>query len=142
MKSRLQPSQQGNFLLPELRSQLDPRQGLYKLAERIDWEVYEEAFGSLYSEEGRPALPIRRMVGLLLLKYLHNLSEERVVEFWSLSPYAQYFCGEEQMQWGPPCEASELTHFRKRIGPGGAEKIFSNLSPSRLGSLLGLIHRN
>ena len=77
-----------------------------------------------------------------LLKYLHNLSDERVVEFWSLSPYAQYFCGEEQMQWGPPCEASELTHFRKRIGPGGAEKIFSNLSPSRLGSLLGLIHRN
>ena len=126
MKSRLQPSQQGNFLLPELRSQLDPRQGLYKLAERIDWEVYEEAFGHLYSEEGRPALPIRRMVGLLLLKYLHNLSDERVVEFWSLSPYAQYFCGEEQMQWGPPCEASELTHFRNRIGPGGAEKIFSS----------------
>ena len=123
MKSRFQPSQQGNFLLPELRSQLDPRQGLYKLAERIDWEVYEEAFGSLYSEEGRPALPIRRMVGLLLLKYLHNLSDERVVEFWSLSPYGQYFCGEEQMQWGPP---SELTHFRKRIGPGGAEKIFSS----------------
>jgi len=28
-------------------------------------------------------------------------------------------------QWGPPCEASGLTHFRKRIGPGGAEKIFS-----------------
>ena len=93
------------------------------MAERIDWEVYEEAFGSLYSEEGRPALPIRRMVGLLLLKYLHNLSDERVVEFWSLSPYGQYFCGEEQMQWGPP---SELTHFRKRIGPGGAEKIFSS----------------
>ena len=93
------------------------------MAERIDWEVYEEAFGSLYIEEGRPALPIRRMVGLLLLKYLHNLSDERVVEFWSLSPYGQYFCGEEQMQWGPP---SELTHFRKRIGPGGAEKIFSS----------------
>ena len=48
-----------------------------------------------------------------------------MVEFWSLSPYAQYFCGEEQMQWGSPCEPSELTHFRNRIGPGGAEKIFS-----------------
>ena len=82
-------------------------------------------FGALYSEEGRPALPIRRMVGLLLLKHLQNLSDERVVEFWSLSPYAQYFCGEEQMQWGSPCEPSELTHFRNRIGPGGAEKIFS-----------------
>jgi hypothetical protein len=52
MKSSIQPSQQGNFLLPELRSQLDRRQGLYKLAERIDWGVYEVAFGHLYSEEG------------------------------------------------------------------------------------------
>lgn len=78
MKSRLQPTQQGNFSLPELRSQLDPRQGLYKLSERIDWEVYEEAFGHLYSEEGRPALPIGRMVGLLLIKHLQVLSEERV----------------------------------------------------------------
>ena len=56
MKSSIQPSQQGNFLLPELRSQLDRRQGLYKLAERIDWGVYEVAFGHLYSEEGRPGL--------------------------------------------------------------------------------------
>jgi len=33
------------------------------------------------------------MVDLLMLKHLHNLSDERVVEFWSLSPYAQFFCG-------------------------------------------------
>lgn len=125
MKSRTQPNHQANFLLPELASQLDPRQGLYRVAHQIDWGCFEDAFGPLYSQEGRPALPIRRMVGLLLLKHLHNLSDERVVEFWSLSPYAQYFCGEEQMQWGVPCEPSELTHFRNRIGPAGAEKIFS-----------------
>jgi len=41
MKSRLQPSQQGNFLLPELLSQLDPRQGLYKLTERIDEGIFD-----------------------------------------------------------------------------------------------------
>ncbi|NJL18835.1 MAG: transposase, partial [Bdellovibrionaceae bacterium] len=65
------------------------------------------------------------MVGLLMLKHLHNLSDERVVEFWSLSPYAQFFCGEREMQWGMPCEASELVHFRARIGPVGAEKILT-----------------
>jgi IS5 family transposase len=26
---------------------------------------------------------------------------------------------------GMPCDAIELTHFRKRIGPGGAEKILA-----------------
>jgi IS5 family transposase len=65
------------------------------------------------------------MVGLLLLKHLYDLSDERVVEFWILSPYAQYFCGEKEMQWGEPCEASELVHFRQRIGERGAEKILA-----------------
>ena len=118
-------AQQSSFLLPELSSQLDPRQPLYALALAMKWEWFEQEFGALYSPEGRPALPIRRMVGLLMLKHLHNLSDERVVEFWSLSPYAQFFCGEREMQWGMPCEASELVHFRARIGPGGAEKILA-----------------
>ncbi|MEI8313249.1 MAG: IS5 family transposase [Verrucomicrobiota bacterium] len=118
-------AQQSSFLLPELSSQLDPRQPLYALALAMRWEWFEQEFGALYSPEGRPALPIRRMVGLLMLKHLHNLSDERVVEFWSLSPYAQFFCGEREMQWGMPCEASELVHFRARIGPGGAEKILA-----------------
>ena len=125
MKPHAISVQQSSFLLPELSSQLDPRQPLYALALAINWEGFEQEFGGLYSSEGRPALPIRRMVGLLMLKYLHNLSDERVVEFWSLSAYAQFFCGEQEMQWGVPCEASELVHFRGRIGPGGAEKILA-----------------
>jgi len=70
-------------------------------------------------------LPIRRLVGLLMLKSLRNLSDEEVVVFWSENPYAQDFCGERELQWGFPCDASELTHFRKRIGTGGAEKILA-----------------
>jgi IS5 family transposase len=125
MKPKLTSSAQSSFLLPELSDQLDRRQKLYQLAEAMDWSKFEEAFGGLYSEEGRPALPIRRMVGLLLLKHLCDLSDERVVEFWSLSPYAQFFCGERELQWGAPCEASELVHFRQRIGADGAEKILA-----------------
>ena len=60
-----------------------------------------------------------------MLKSLRNLSDEEVVVFWSENPYAQDFCGEKEMRWGLPCDASELTHFRKRIGTGGAEKILA-----------------
>jgi transposase, IS5 family len=60
------------------------------------------------------------MVGLLLIKHLCDLSGERVVEFWSLSQDARFFCGERGMQWGAPYEASELVHFRQRIGADGA----------------------
>jgi len=123
MKPTPKPEPQSSFLLPDLATQLDQRHELCRLARQIAWPQFEQAFGPLYSEEGRPALPIRRMVGLLILKQLHNLSDERVVEFWTLSGYAQFFCGETQLQWGAPCEASELVHFRHRIGPDGAERI-------------------
>lgn len=113
------------FLLPDLTTMLDARQPLHQLAGRIDWSEFEQAFGPLYQEEGRPGLPIRRMVGLLLLKQLQNLSDERVVEQWTLNPYFQFFCGEREFQWGAPCAASELVHFRHRLGPDGAEKLLA-----------------
>ena len=30
------------------------------------------------------------------------------------------------MSWGLPCDPSELTHFRKRIGTDGAERILAS----------------
>ena len=125
MKPTTDPIPQMQFLLHDLATMLDARQPLHQLAQRIDWSQFETAFTTLYKEEGRPALPIRRMVGLLLLKQLHNLSDERVVEQWTLNPYFQFFCGEREFQWGAPCAASELVHFRGRIGPGGAEKLLA-----------------
>ena len=45
--------------------------------------MFEEAFNSLYCEDnGRPFKPIRRMVGLLILKHVRNVSDESVVEQW------------------------------------------------------------
>ena len=118
MKPNPESTPQLQFLLPDLATMLDARQPLHQLARRLDWAEFEQAFGSLYQDEGRPGLPIRRMVGLLLLKQLYNLSDERVVEQWTLNPYFQFFCGEREFRWGAPCAASELVHFRHRIGPG------------------------
>ena len=125
MQSKPDLTPQSQFLMPDLPAMLDARQPLYRLAQRIEWQQFETAFGVHYSEEGRPALPIRRMVGLLLLKQLFNLSDERVVEQWPLNPYFQFFCGEREFQWGAPCAASELVHFRDRIGPDGAERLLA-----------------
>jgi IS5 family transposase len=64
------------------------------------------------------------MVGLLLLKRIFNLGDETVMEQWVQNPYFQYFCGESEFQWKPPCDPSDLVHFRDRIGEEGAKKIF------------------
>ena len=124
MKPRMAPQKQANFLFADLLDQLNPKAPLLVLAKRIPWVAFERQFASLYCEAGRPAKPIRLMVGLLILKQMENLSDERIVEAWCQNPYYQAFCGERHFQWRFPCDPSELTYFRRRIGEAGAEKIF------------------
>jgi len=54
---------QRSFLLPSLAEQCDPRHPLTQLARKMPWGIFEEAFADYYSEEGRPAKPVRLMVG-------------------------------------------------------------------------------
>lgn len=103
--------------------QLSHRHPLYILANQIQWGIFETTFAKLCSEEGRPAKPIRLMVPLLILKHVRNLSDESVVEQWFENIYYQYFSGERTYACGAPCEASELVHFRNRIGEEGIELI-------------------
>ena len=125
MKAKTSPRlKQGHLFYQDLLEQLNPKDPLLVLAQNIPWEMFEHEFSLLYAEVGRPAKPIRLMVGLLLLKQVENLSDERVVEAWTRNPYYQAFCGMEFFQWELPCDPTDLVLFRKRIGEAGAEKIF------------------
>ena len=122
LSKKVSPSQLSFYSTFE--EQLSHRHPLYILANQIQWNVFEKAFAEFYSEEGRPAKPIRLMVSLLMLKHIRNLSDESVVEQWFENIYYQYFSGERTYACGVPCEASELVHFRNRIGEQGIELIF------------------
>ncbi len=67
---------------------------MVKLAGELDWSKMEFEFQNLYSEQGRPSIPIRKIAGLLLLKEMFKESDESVVERWIENPYWQYFTGE------------------------------------------------
>lgn len=69
-----------------LEQMLDQRHALYRLARKIDWCLAEQRFGGLYSEKGRPGVPIRLMVGLHNLKHAFNESDETVVARWVENP--------------------------------------------------------
>ena len=108
-----------------LEEQLNHCHPIYILANEIEWEKFERQFSKHYSEfKGRPAKAIRLMTGLLILKHIRNLSDESVVEQWQENSYYQYFCGEKIFSTQQPCDASELVHFRNRIGKEGMELIF------------------
>lgn len=97
------------------------------MSEAIDWDYFDVEFSGIYSDKGRPAHSIRLMVSLLILKSIYNLSDECLVEeHWEMNAYFQYFGGLSYQVWGHPCAASDLVHFRQRIGQEGVEKIFKH----------------
>ena len=108
-----------------LESFIDMNHELVLLSKQIDWEAVESEFAEYYcADNGRPSVPIRKMVGMLLLKNIYNLSDEGVVARWMENPYMQYFTGEKVFQKRPPMNPIDMTKFRKRIGTIGSEKIF------------------
>ena len=85
----------------------------------------ESEFSEYYcADNGRPSVPIRTTVGMMLLKSIYNLSDEGVVARWLENPYMQYFTGEKVFQKRPTMNPIDMTKFRKRIVSQGAEKIF------------------
>ena len=127
MRSRKAQTNQYNFLGDTLGELLNPKHELYLLTNTIDWDYFDREFSIYYSDQGRPAHPIRLMVSLLILKSIYNLSDEKLIEeHWEMNVYFQYFSGKEHQHWGQPCASSDIVYFRKRIGVSGIEKIFKH----------------
>ena len=122
----------------ELVNLVDTRHELVRLAELIDWSVFEREFGGQFaSTTGRPALPTRLVTGLLYLKHTFALSDEDVVERWVENPYWQYFCGERYFRHELPCDPSSLVRWRQRIGEAGVEWLLTQtIEAARAGGVL------
>ena len=87
------------------------------LADTINWDFLAEKLGGAYSDKpGHPALPVRLMAGLAILKYTDNLSDEELCARWVENPYYQYFCGEEFFLHELPFDRSSMTRWRQRMG--------------------------
>jgi hypothetical protein len=56
------------------------------------------------------------MVGLAILKQMHDLSDEVLCERWIENPYYQLFCGEEFFQHALVFDRSSMTRWRQRMG--------------------------
>jgi transposase, IS5 family len=117
---------QKEIFQPMLVEFIDMNHELVLLAHKIDWKYFEKSFSKYYSNTGQPSMPIRFMVGSLLLKRLYNLGDETLAQAWVMNPYMQYFCGESHFQHKFPCDPSDFVHFRKRIGEEGIESIFTH----------------
>lgn len=112
-----------NIFKTPLKNFINLQHELCILAYEIDWESAENDLSKYYSDIGRPSVPLRKMVGLMLLKRIYNLSDEKVVDRWRENPYWQYFCGEVNFQTDKPIDPTDFVYFRERIGEEGAERL-------------------
>ena len=78
---------------------INMRHELVLLADRIDWDWIDEELAPFFAGKGRPAEPVRFMIGMFLLKATPMVSsDEELWERWVHDPYFQYFTGEEFFQ--------------------------------------------
>ena len=77
MRPKQITNHQENLFKNRLSNQLNPRNELFRLAKIIPWEVLEKECGDLFKNQtqGRPAISVRLMIGVLLLQNMHNLSD-------------------------------------------------------------------
>ncbi len=119
-----QKSPSSDLFRNRLDNMLNHRHELYRLADLIDWSVFDLEFGPRYCpDNGGPAKATRLMVGVQYLKHVYRLSDEAVVRRWVENPYWQYFCGASYFEHQLPIDASSMTRFRQRIGASGCELI-------------------
>ena len=126
MRPREINQSQAEIFRNRLSNQLKPNHPFKILADKISWCFLEEEYSSLFIDNGKggcPAAPVRLVVGLLLLQYLNDLSDEAVCESWVENPYWQYFCGYDFLQWELPLDPSSLSRWRGRLGKEKLEQI-------------------
>ena len=115
--SRPRDNRQKDLLQPPLDQIIDLGHPLARLAREIDWDFLDSRFSSVCrSGPGQPPLPTRLVAGLLILKHMHDLSDEALCARWVENPYYQVFCGEESFQHRLAFDRSSLTRWRQRLG--------------------------
>ena len=128
MQAKPTVKDQENMFKSRLDQILDHKHPLFVLAGKIDWKYFENELGEYYTEgRGRPALPIRLMVGIHYLKGAYDVSDEGVVEAFLENPYWQYFLGYEYFQHKAPMDPTSLVHWRQRIGSEGMEMLLHEI---------------
>jgi len=102
-----------NMLNVQLKTLISAGNPLVVLSHRINWEKIVEGFEPYYSKEGRPSLPTRTMVGLLILKSMFSESDESLIPIWVENSYWQYFCGEKFVNHASPSDPSDLAKNKR-----------------------------
>ena len=87
MQGKIVHNPQSDLFKITLKDIVSKKIVLVQLTHRIKWDAVELHFGPFYSDQGRPSVPTRTMVGLLLLKSMFSVADEDLIPSWIQNPY-------------------------------------------------------
>lgn len=118
-----QGSYNRSFLGSYIFKQLVPKDHpMRTLSEIANFSHLDEDLSHLYSKKGQKAYQPSLMTRILIIKDLYNVSDERVIQMVNENIPVRMYIGISLEEKVP--ESSDLTYFRKRLGPDNFNKIF------------------
>ena len=87
--------------------------------------VHRLCRGCYAKESGRPAASPVMLFKILLLQFLHDISDRRIVEEVRCNMAFKWFCGLEADE--EPPHPTTLTRFRARLGPKRFARIHNRI---------------
>lgn len=99
-----------------------------KFLSLIDFDLLSKKFNYLYSHLGRKGYDLSSGIKMLILQWLHDLSDRELEKYMLENLAAKYFCGFDLYEKTP--DHSYFGELRKRIGTRSAAKIFNMIGDS------------
>ena len=91
---RVDPKQLSIYdFLPPYHGELEDANRWVRLADAIDWDAFEQAYSTHFSNGGKIAISARVALGSLVIRAAYGISDHDTVQVVRESPYLQYFLG-------------------------------------------------
>lgn len=104
-----------------------PASKWYELEKIMPWREIEELLADLFAERGRNAIPVRQIIGALIIQTSKNLSDRETLEEIMETPMLQYFLGLDDYQMEPLFDYTLLCKYRQLIGIDIAKEMIDAL---------------
>jgi len=112
--------------VPPFGGKLDAENRWVLMEKIMPWDMIEDIYSQRFKNEkldGRPPIPSRIAFGVLYIKELENLPQDRTLQHISENVYMQYFIGLKEFIPTPLFDSSMITHFANRFNKDDIGKI-------------------
>jgi transposase, IS5 family len=106
---------------------INPKSKWLAMESAMPWQDIEEHLEDLFEERGRNAIPVRWIVGALIIQAERKTSDRETMEDIMEMPMLQYFLGLDEYVMDPLFDFSLLCKYRQRIGIDIAKEMIEIL---------------